>query len=221
MGSDWDPGHLLRTARRRAALTQRELARRAGTSQSVVARIEQGQTYRAFEKSPQKRVEVEFSIVDRSGAVVVGMEHLEGEATAIELSDAGDLPKEPSFIILEKSGKIAARGAFKEAYARSKPVILEPIMKLSVEGPAELQGGILRTIMQRRGMVIGTTEEDGFTRVDANVPLAEMFGYASDLRSATQGKAEFTLEFERYAPAPREVSEDLIKEARARREAGK
>ena len=51
--------------------------------------------------------------------------------------------------------------------------------------------------MQRRGMVIGTTEEEGFTRVEANVPLAEMFGYASDLRSATQGKSEFTLEFER------------------------
>jgi elongation factor G len=114
----------------------------------------------------------------------------------------------------------AAKAAFREAYGRSKPVILEPIMKLAVEGPAELQGGILRTIMQRRGMVIGTTEEEGFTRVEANVPLAEMFGYASDLRSATQGKSEFTLEFERYAPAPNETSKELVEEYQKRRSAG-
>jgi elongation factor G len=113
----------------------------------------------------------------------------------------------------------AAQGAWRQAYEKAKPIVLEPIMKLSVEGPAELQGGMLRTIMQRRGVVIGTTEEEGFTRVDAHVPLAEMFGYSTDLRSATQGKAEFTLEFERYAPAPREVMEKLVLEAQARRAA--
>jgi elongation factor G len=73
--------------------------------------------------------------------------------------------------------------------------------------------------MGRRGIIIGTTEEEGFTRVDANVPLAEMFGYATDLRSATQGKAEFTLEFERYSAAPRELAEQLVKDAEARRAA--
>ena len=105
----------------------------------------------------------------------------------------------------------AARGAFRQAYLRARPIALEPIMKLSVEGPAELQGGVMKTIMSRRGIIIGTTEEQGFTRVDANVPLAEMFGYATDLRSATQGKAEFTLEFERYSPAPKEVAELFVK----------
>jgi elongation factor G len=113
----------------------------------------------------------------------------------------------------------AAHGAFKQAYERAKAIVLEPIMKLSVEGPAELQGGILRTIMQRRGVIIGTTEEEGFTRVDAHIPLSEMFGYSTDLRSATQGKAEFTLEFERYAAAPRDVQEKLVQEAQARRAA--
>ncbi len=117
--------------------------------------------------------------------------------------------------------QVAAHGAFKQAYEKAKPIVLEPIMKLSVEGPAEMQGGILRTIMQRRGMVIGTTEEDDFTRVDSHVPLSEMFGYSTDLRSATQGKAEFTLEFERYAPAPREVMEKLVQEYQQRRAAGK
>ena len=63
--------------------------------------------------------------------------------------------------------------------------------------------------MQRRGAVIGTTEEEGFCQVEAEVPLAEMFGYATDLRSVTQGKAEFTLEFAKYSPAPSEVTEQL------------
>ena len=82
-------------------------------------------------------------------------------------------------------------------------------MKLEVEGPAEFQGVVLKTIMQRRGTVIGTTEEEGFSRVEAEVPLAEMFGYATDLRSNTQGKAEFTMEFARYLPAPSEVQKQL------------
>ncbi len=103
----------------------------------------------------------------------------------------------------------AARGAFREVYPRAKPIILEPIMKLEVEGPAEYQGVVLKTIMQRRGTVIGTTEEEGFSRVEAEVPLAEMFGYATDLRSNTQGKAEFTMEFARYLPAPSEVQKEL------------
>ena len=103
----------------------------------------------------------------------------------------------------------AARGAFREVYPRAKPIILEPIMKLEVEGPTEFQGVVLKTVMQRRGTVIGTTEEEGFSRVEAEVPLAEMFGYATDLRSNTQGKAEFTMEFARYLPAPSEVQKEL------------
>ncbi len=104
----------------------------------------------------------------------------------------------------------AARGAFREFYARAKPIIMEPVMKLEVEGPAEFQGVLLKTIMQRRGTVIGTTEEDGgYCRVEAEVPLAEMFGYATDLRSSTQGKAEFTMEFARYLPAPSAVQKEL------------
>jgi elongation factor G len=105
----------------------------------------------------------------------------------------------------------AARGAFREVYPRAKPIILEPLMKLGVEGPIEFQGSVLKTILQRRGTVIGTTEAEGFCQVEAEVPLSEMFGYATDLRSNTQGKAEFTLEFARYAPAPRDVTEELIK----------
>ncbi len=105
----------------------------------------------------------------------------------------------------------AARGAFREVYHRARPQILEPLMKVSVEGPIEFQGAFVRTIMQRRGMIVGTAESEGFARVDADVPLSEMFGYSTDLRSSSQGKAEFTMEFNRYVPVPAEVSKDLIK----------
>jgi elongation factor G len=110
----------------------------------------------------------------------------------------------------------AARGAFRSVYEKAKPIVLEPLMKLGVEGPADFQGAVLKTIMQRRGTVIGTTESEGFCQVEAEVPLAEMFGYATDLRSSTQGKAEFTLEFSRYSPAPAEVTKELVEKYKGR-----
>jgi elongation factor G len=108
----------------------------------------------------------------------------------------------------------ASRSAFREAYKKAGPQILEPMMRVSVEGPGEFQGAIYKTLMARRGTVVGSTEDEGFCRAEADVPLAEMFGYATDLRSATQGKAEFTMEFSRYAPTPKEVSEKLLAEFR-------
>ncbi|GMV38816.1 MAG: elongation factor G 1 [Myxococcales bacterium] len=111
----------------------------------------------------------------------------------------------------EMAFQAAARGAFKQGYERSKPSILEPIMKVEVEGPNEFQGAILRTLMQRRGMIVGTSEDSGFCRVESEVPLSEMFGYSTSLRSATQGKAEFTMEFARYSPVPAEVTDELKK----------
>ncbi len=104
----------------------------------------------------------------------------------------------------------AARGAFRDTYGKAKPIILEPVMKLEVEGPGEFQGALLKTLLQRRGNVIGTTEEEGgFCRVEAEVPLAEMFGYATELRSVSQGKAEFTMEFARYLPASSDTQQEL------------
>jgi elongation factor G len=111
----------------------------------------------------------------------------------------------------------AARGAWREHYNRAKPRILEPIMKVSVEGPVDHQGSILTTLMQRRGMIVGTEEQDGQTRVEGAVPLAEMFGYATTLRSATQGKAEFTMEFSKYSSVPDSVREELIEKAAEKR----
>ncbi len=108
----------------------------------------------------------------------------------------------------------AAIGAFKQAYNKAKPVILEPVMKLSVEGPSEFQGNVMSSVNQRRGMITSSTEDGTFTNIEAEVPLAEMFGYATTLRSLTQGKAEFTMEFSRYAKVPESIAEELRKDFR-------
>ncbi|TAL16692.1 elongation factor G [bacterium] len=105
----------------------------------------------------------------------------------------------------------AAIGAFRQAYSKASPQILEPIMKVVVETPSEFQGGVLGTINQRRGMIVGTSEDGAYSVIESEVPLSEMFGYSTVLRSSTQGKAEFTMEFARYRPVPKQVSEDLIK----------
>ncbi len=115
----------------------------------------------------------------------------------------------------------AAIGAFKQAYMKARPMILEPIMRVSVECPSEFQGGVMGSINQRRGMILSSTEDGTFTTIEAEVPLAEMFGYATVLRSLTQGKAEFTMEFSRYARAPESVVEELKKAHRKSQEGRK
>jgi elongation factor G len=106
----------------------------------------------------------------------------------------------------------AAIGGFWQAFDKAKPEILEPIMKVAVEGPTEFQGNILGSLNQRRGVIIATTEESKFTRVEADVPLSEMFGYSTILRSLTQGKAEFSMEFLKYGKVPMSIAEQLKKD---------
>jgi elongation factor G len=129
---------------------------------------------------------------------------------SVTLDDGGSHAVDSSDIAFQE----AARGAWRESYPKAHPQILEPVMKVAVEGPSEFHGSVVGILMQRRGIVIGTTEGDGFSRVDAEVPLAEMFGFSTVLRSATQGKAEFTMEFSRYLPTPTAISEELIKKYR-------
>ena len=107
----------------------------------------------------------------------------------------------------------AARGAWRQVYEQARPKILEPIMRVAVEGPTEFSGGIMGSLMQRRGMIIGSQEDGAMSRIEAEVPLAEMFGYATTLRSATQGKAEFTMEFSRYLQVPEQIAQELIEKA--------
>ncbi|AEE17487.1 elongation factor G [Treponema brennaborense] len=113
--------------------------------------------------------------------------------------------------------QVAAMGAFREAYAKAKPVILEPIMKVSIEGPTEFQGNIFAVINQRRGIIVSSTEDGTFSRVDSEVPLSEMFGFSTILRSLTQGKAEFSMEFLKYGKVPNSIADTLIKEYEEKR----
>ena len=115
----------------------------------------------------------------------------------------------------------AARGAFRQAYMKSAPVILEPLMRVSVETPSEFQGNVMSSINQRRGIIMSATEDGVFTIIEAEVPLAEMFGYATVLRSLTQGKAEVTMEFSRYAKVPEGISEELKKSFREKQQRSK
>jgi elongation factor G len=111
----------------------------------------------------------------------------------------------------------AARGAFREAYGRAKPIILEPIMKVVVETPTEFQGAVMGLLNQRRGMIIGAQDEGPQCVVEAQVPLAEMFGYSTVLRSATQGKAQFTMEFAAYRQVPVSIAEKIAEEVAQRK----
>ena len=114
----------------------------------------------------------------------------------------------------------AAIGAFREAFEKAKPVILEPIMKVEVEGPSEFQGNIFGSINQRRGMIVSSTEDNNQCQVIAEVPLSEMFGYSTVLRSLTQGKAEFTMEVAKYGRVPQSVSDELKKAYQEKKKAG-
>jgi elongation factor G len=136
---------------------------------------------------------------------------------SITINDGNSHPVDSSDLAFKE----AAKGAWREVYSKAGPQILEPIMKVAVEGPTETQGGVVSVLMQRRGVIIGTTEGDGFSRVDAEVPLGEMFGFSTILRSATQGKAEFTMEFAKYSPVPSGISEELVKTHREKLAAAK
>ena len=119
----------------------------------------------------------------------------------------------------EMAFRICAMAAFRQAYEKAKPTALEPLMKLEVSAPEEFQGNVMGQVNQRRGMISGTQTIEGFVTIEAEVPLSEMFGYSTDLRSATQGKGEFTMEFSRYNAAPKNVQDELVKEYQKKREA--
>ncbi|MBI2606638.1 MAG: elongation factor G [Deltaproteobacteria bacterium] len=124
----------------------------------------------------------------------------------------------------EQAFKTAALMAFREGYERSSPAVLEPIMKLEVQAPEEFQGSVMGQVNQRRGIIMNSQTLEKYFVCEAEVPLTEMFGYSTDLRSATQGKGEFTMEFLRYSQVPRTMQEEMVKaykEKRAKEAAGR
>jgi len=113
--------------------------------------------------------------------------------------------------------RTAALMGFREAYEKAKPTILEPVMKVEIQFPEEFQGVVLGQINQRRGTIVSTEKLEGFVQAVAEVPLNDMFGYSTDLRSVTQGKGEFSMEFSRYAEVPKQGREVMVAEFKAKR----
>jgi elongation factor G len=114
----------------------------------------------------------------------------------------------------ELAFKIAGSMAFKEAARRANPVLLEPMMAVDVTTPEEYMGDVIGDLNSRRGQIQAMEERAGARVVKALVPLSEMFGYVGDLRSKTQGRASYTMQFDSYAEVPRNVAEEIIKKAR-------
>jgi elongation factor G len=110
----------------------------------------------------------------------------------------------------EMAFKIAGSMAFKDAAKRAKPVLLEPVMRVEVVVPKDYMGDVMGNLASRRGHIQSQEDRGGTQIIAARVPLAEMFGYATDLRSRTQGRATYSMHFDRYEPAPQNVSEEVV-----------
>jgi elongation factor G len=109
----------------------------------------------------------------------------------------------------------ATRMAFRETYKKAKPYLLEPVMLVEIETPNEFRSNVMGSINQRRGVITETDIDEQFTRIVADVPLAEIFGYVTVLRSLTQGKADFSMQFHAYRKVPASIQEELLKEAKS------
>jgi elongation factor G len=107
--------------------------------------------------------------------------------------------------------KIAGSMGFKEGARKASAVLLEPIMKVEVVTPEEYMGDVMGDLNSRRGMVSGMDDSPSGKNISAEVPLSEMFGYATDLRSATQGRATYSMEFSKYKEVPASIAEAVIK----------
>ncbi len=114
--------------------------------------------------------------------------------------------------------KLTARECFREHFNRMKPVLLEPIMKMEVECPEEFQGSVVGQVSSKRGMIVETETNNGVTVIIAEVPLAETFGYSTELRSNTQGQGTFSMEFAKYAPVPSNIQEEIVEMRRQENE---
>jgi elongation factor G len=130
------------------------------------------------------------------------------------VNDGQSHPVDSSEIAFKTAGLMG----FREAYMKAKPTILEPIMLVEVQFPEEFQGAVMGQLNQRRGTIISTEKQEAFVVAQAEVPLNDMFGYSTDLRSATQGKGEYSMEFKRYAEVPKQQRDAMVAEFKAKKE---
>lgn len=150
-----------------------------------------------FKQSMDRGVVIGFKVVN------VEMELNDGGFHAVDSSDM--------------AFQLCARQGFKEAMKQAGPVVLEPIMKVEAETPEEFQGAVQTTLIRRRGLILGSETNHGNCVIEAHVPLSEMFAYSNELRSATQGKAEYSMEFAKYGEVPSSVQKELIEKYKERK----
>ena len=115
------------------------------------------------------------------------------------------------------SFELAAKSGFRDSAKKAKPALLEPVMKVEVTTPEEYMGDVIGDLNSRRGIIQSMNSDPNGSVVKANVPLSEMFGYSTDLRSATQGKGEFSMEYKSHMPVNKSVQSDLMKEFQSQR----
>jgi elongation factor G len=130
------------------------------------------------------------------------------------LNDGASHPVDSSEIAFKTAGLMG----FREAYMRAKPTILEPIMLVEVQFPEEFQGAVMGQLNQRRGTILASEKQESYVVAQAEVPLNDMFGYSTDLRSATQGKGEYSMEFKRYAEVPRQQRDAMIADFKSKKD---
>ncbi len=130
----------------------------------------------------------------------------------VTLNDGGFHPVDSSAIAFE----IAAKAGYRQSFTKAGPQILEPIMKVDVFAPEDYVGDVIGDLNRRRGMILGQDVGPTGVRIKADVPLSEMFGYIGDLRTMTSGRGQFSMSFEKYAPCPKNVADEVIKEAKER-----
>lgn len=177
-------------------------------SYEFVNEVKGGHIPREFIPSCDKGFQAMLKKGQLVGSPIIGLR--------VVLTDGQFHPVDSSDIAFQ----MAAQGAFKQAYRKARPQILEPIMRVVVETPSEFSGQVFGSLNQRRGIIVSSIEDGTYSRIEAEVPLSEMFGYSTVLRSMTQGKAEFTMEFLKYGRLPNFLAEQLIEEYRQKQEAG-
>ncbi|MEG1500232.1 MAG: elongation factor G, partial [Clostridia bacterium] len=141
----------------------------------------------------------------RMNGVIAGFETVDFRATVYDGSFHDVDSSEMAF-------KIAGSLAFKEGVAKAHPLLLEPIMKVTVEVPDDYLGTVMGNLTSRRGLLLGNESMPGIQRINAEVPLSEMFGYATDLRSQTQGRGTFVMEPLKYQEVPKSITEKIVGE---------
>jgi elongation factor G len=191
---------------------ERQIAGEAQFGQAVIELqpTANGSGFKFINKIPDGKLPKEFLSPIEQGiresmenGVLAGYQMMDFSATLIEAHYIEETASEMAY-------KIAAANAFREAARKADPVLLEPVFEVEVSVPDEFVGGVISDLNSRRGKVLSMSARGGRQIVDSEVPLASMFGYATDVRSLTQGQGVFTMKFKQYSPVPPKISQEIL-----------